>query len=107
MKLVVISTEKTMHSVCGRISKKYPGLLKKREAPARMSSREQKLAAMKEARDKKAAKKERSTISTRGNKGDEYDLNSVLDNLGENNEERKPSLMYVGKRNKRKEDNCL
>ena len=43
MKLVVISNEETMYSVCESISRKYPGLLKKREAPVSMSPREQKL----------------------------------------------------------------
>ena len=33
MKLVVISNEKTMHSVCESINKNYPELLKKREVP--------------------------------------------------------------------------
>ena len=89
MKLVVISNEKTMYSVCENISTNSPDLLKKRGAPDTMSPREQKLFAMKDTRDRRAAKKEKTSSLTPGNKGDAYDIDSVLESLGEKKTEEK------------------
>ena len=89
MKLVVISNEKTMYSVCENISTNSPDLLKKRGAPDTMSPREQKLSAMRDTRDRRAAKKEKTSSLTPGNKGDAYDIDSVLESLGEKKTEEK------------------
>ena len=93
MKLVVVTNEKIMHSVCESISKNSPGLLKKRQVPALMSQGEQNLFAIKEARDRKAAKKEKASFMIPGEKGDAYDIDSVLEKLGEKTkDEKQPNI---------------
>ena len=107
MKLVVISNEKTMYSVCESISTNSPGLLKKREAPDIMSPREQKLSAMRDTRDRRAAKKEKTSSLTPGNKGDAYDIDSVLESLGEKKTEEKQQKKTRKKGTKKMTNNLL